>query len=443
MQPVVETLSGLERRVELAVALGDVEKEVQTQLARVARSAKAPGFRPGKVPLAIVERSHGPGVRFDVINAKVGQAFEDALKAANEAGTKLRIAGSPKLEPRSEGVAEGTLGFVATFEVYPDVSLPDLTSLSTTRFETEVGDAEVDRTVDILRRQRVSFESRADRAAEDGDRVTLDFAGKIDDVAFEGGTATDFPFELGQGRMLPEFETAVRGMKAGDSKTFPLNFPADYGSADVAGKTAEFTITVKDVAEGVLPVVDAEFATSLGQAEGDIDKLRADIRANLEREVKARAHARTKGSVMDALATASTFDVPKALINNDVETRIAAAREDLKSRGVPNADTMPIPAEAFATESERRVRLGLIVGELVKAENLQATPEQVRTRIEDFSKNYEKPEEVVRYYLTNRERVAEVEAIVLEDNVVEHVLGKAKVESKSVGFDELMGNTGN
>jgi len=436
MQPVVETLSGLERRVDLSVPVADVEKEVETRLKRLARTAKMPGFRPGKVPLSMLARTYGPEVRMEVLNAKIGDALEKVVSEA-----KLRLAGSPSVEPKTEGVPEGMVGFTATFEVYPEVQIPDLSTLEVSNAKSEVGDAEVERTVEILRKQRISFVEREGRAAGDNDRVTLDFAGTIDGVAFDGGSATDFPIVLGQGRMLPEFEEAVRGMKAGETKKFPLTFPADYGAAEVAGKTAEFTITIKKVEEGVLPEVDAEFAKQLGQAEGDVEKLRADIRANLEREVRNRTLARTKASVMDALAKAATFDIPKALVNDDTERRIAAAREDLKQRGVPNADKLPIPPEAFSAESERRVRLGLLVSELVKVENLKARPDQIRARIEDFAQSYERPEEVVRYYLTDKARLAEVEAIVLEDNVVQHVLSKAKVKDEQVSFDELMGTT--
>ncbi|ALM82292.1 trigger factor [Bordetella sp. N] len=434
MQPVVETLSGLERRVDLSVPLADVEKEVQAQLKRVARTAKVPGFRPGKAPLAMLERSHGPGIRYDVINSLVGRAFEQAVD-----GAKLRIAGSPKLEPKTEGVADDTLAFSATFEVYPEVALPDLAALGVTRYESPVGDAEVDRTLDVLRKQRATYEAREGRAAQDGDRVTLDFAGTIDGVPFEGGKAEDFPFVLGQGRMLPEFEAAATGLKAGETKVFPLAFPADYQGVEVAGKTAEFTITVKEVAEAVLPVVDGEFAKSLGQAEGDVEKLKADIRGNVEREAKVRVQGRTKTSVMDALVEAAKFDVPKALVDSDIETRVAAAREELKQRGIPNAESVPIPPEAFSTESERRVRLGLLVSELVKQNNLQAKPEQVRTRIEEFAQNYEEPAQVVSYYLADRQRRAEIEAIVVEDNVVAFVLEKAKVSDEQLPFDQLMG----
>jgi len=360
--------------------------------------------------------------------------LEDVIKAAN-----LRVAGTPKLEPKTEGTAEGTLAFFATFEVYPTIDLPDLSTLEINRAVTAVGDEEFQRTVDVLRKQRAKHETRDGRQAQDQDKVTLDFAGTIDGVAFEGGTAEGFSFVLGEGRMLPEFETATRGLKAGEKKVFPLAFPADYGGKDVAGKTAEFTITVKEVAEPVLPAFDAEFAKSLGQAEGDIEKLAADIRANIERETKARSQARTKTNVMDALVKAATFEVPKALIESESQERVAAAREELKQRGVPNADKMPIPADAFTAEAERRVKLGLLVAELVAKEQLQAKPEQVRARIEEFAANYEQPAQVVSYYLSDRARRAEVEGIVLEDNVVQHVLDKAKVTEQQVPFDEIMG----
>ena len=434
MQPVVETLSGLERRVDLVISLADIEKEVQAQLKKIARTAKVQGFRPGKAPLSLIERTHGPGARYDAINAQVGRSFD---KMVDEA--KLRVAGTPNLEPKTEGVDEGSLAFTATFEVYPEVAVPELGSLEIKRASIDVSDENVQKTLDVLRKQRANFEVREDRAAQDDDRVTLDFKGTIDGVAFDGGSAEDFPFVLGQGRMLPEFETAVRGMKAGESKTFPLNFPEDYGSEAVAGKTAEFEITVKQVAEAVLPEVNAEFAKSLGQAEGDVEKLLAEIRSNIEREVKARAQARTKASVMDALAQASSFDIPKALVASDVKERTVSAREELKQRGMPNADTVELPEDLFRAESERRVRLGLLVSELVKQADLRAKPEQVRARIEEFAQSYEQPAQVVAYYLADRQRRAEIEAIVLEDNVVDHILANAKVTDENVGFDELMG----
>lgn len=432
MQPTVQTLEGLERQVDLVVSLEDIEKEVKTQLQRVARTAKVQGFRPGKAPLAVIERSHGPSVRYDVLNQKVAQAFDETVKAAD-----LRVAGAPAIEPK-EGAAEGTVAFTAKFEVFPEITLPDFAALDITRVTTEVGQAEVDGTLEILRKQRATYD-KVERAAQDDDRVTVDFVGKIDGVEFAGGKADNFPFVLGQGRMLAEFEAAAKGLKAGEEKTFPLTFPEDYQGKEVAGKTAEFTITMKEVAAPVLPEVDAEFAKSLGQADGDVAKLKEEILKNIKREAKARALARTKSNVFDALAKASTFDVPKALVNDDVNSRVAQAREELKMRGMPNADQFPIPAETFAPESERRVRLGLLVGDIVEQQKLRPTMEQVRARIEEIAQNYEKPEEVVAYYLSNAQSRAEMENVVLEDNVVDFVLSKAKVTESKADFKEIMG----
>lgn len=434
MQPEVEILSGLERRIDVVVSTADVEKEVQAQLKRVARTAKIQGFRPGKAPLSIVERSHDPSIRYEAINNELGKALDEAIEKSG-----LRVAGVPSIEPK-EDAAEGTMAFTATFEVYPEITLPNLAELEVTRSNVNVGDAEVDRTIDILRKQRANYEAREDRAAQDDDRVTLDFTGKIDGEAFEGGSAEAFSFVLGQGRMLPEFEEAAKGMKAGEEKTFPLTFPEDYAGTEVAGKTAEFTIKITEVAEPILPELNDEFAKQLGQAEGDIDALLADVRANIEREAKARVQARTKASVMDALLKASEFDIPKALVDNEVQNRVAMARQELQQRGLPNADSMPIPEEIFKDEAERRVRLGLLLSELVQQADLKATPEQVRARIEEFAQNYEQPEQVISYYLSDAQRRAEIEAIVLEDNVVEHVVSQAKVTDEDVAFEQLMGN---
>lgn len=436
MQPEVEILSGLERRIDLEIATADIEKEVQAELRRVARSAKIQGFRPGKAPLSMIERSHGPSIRYDAINNELGKALDTAL-----ASTELRVAGAPNVEPK-EDAPEGKMAFTATFEVYPEIELPNLSDLEVTRSVIEIGDAEVDNTIEILRKQRASYEAREGRAAQDGDRVSLNFVGTIDGVPFDGGSAEGFSFVLGEGRMLPEFEAATLGMKAGEEKTFPLSFPADYGGEEVAGKEAEFQITVTEVAEAVLPAVDADFAKSLGQAEGDIDALKADIRANVEREAKARVLARTKASVMDALLAAVSFDLPKSLVNNEVQARVANMREQLIERGMPEADVakMPMPEDAFTEEAERRVRLGLLLADLVKANELQPKPEQVRARIEEFAQNYEQPEQVVAYYLGNPQQRGEIEAVVLEDNVVELVLSQAKVTDTEVPFEEIMGN---
>ncbi|AQS50814.1 MAG TPA: trigger factor [Paenalcaligenes hominis] len=434
MQPEVEILSGLERRIDVAISTADVEKEVQAQLKRVARTAKIQGFRPGKAPLSIVERSHGPSIRYDAINNELGKALDSAIENSG-----LRIAGVPSITPK-EDAAEDQMVFSATFEVYPEITLPELDTLEVTRSDVTVGDAEVERTLDILRKQRANYEARDGREAQNDDRVTLDFKGEIDGVAFDGGTAEGFSFVLGQGRMLPEFEEATLGMKAGEEKEFPLEFPEDYGGTEVAGKTAQFTIKVTEVAEPVLPELNDDFAKELGQEEGNIESLLADVRANIEREAKARVNARTKASVMDALLAASSFDVPKALVQSEIQNRIAAARQELKQRGLPNADDMPIPEDVFQDEAERRVRLGLLLSALVESAELSATPEQVRARIEEFAQNYEQPEEVISFYLSDAQRRAEIEAIVLEDNVVAHIVSQAKVTDEDVDFEQLMGN---
>ncbi len=310
-------------------------------------------------------------------------------------------------------------------------------------------DAEIDKTIDILRKQRVHYHVKGeqgahgdggpDQTAQNGDRVTVDFVGKIDGVEFAGGKAEDYPFVLGEGRMLPEFEAATIGLKVGESKTFPLSFPEDYHGKDVAGKTAEFTITLKKLEWAHLPEVDAEFAKSLGVADGDIAKMREDIKGNLEREVNGRAKAKTKDSVMDALIKAVELEVPNALVEQEVERLSEMTRQDMAQRGM-QVGNVPFPPELFKPQAERRVRLGLILAELVKANNLQATPEQVKAQVEEFAQSYEDPQQVVKYYFSDRRRLAEVEALVLEENVVNYVLGKAKVSDKQVAFDELMGN---
>jgi trigger factor len=275
--------------------------------------------------------------------------------------------------------------------------------------------------------------------AANGDRVTVDFVGTIDGVEFAGGKAENYAFVLGEGRMLPEFEAATVGLKVGESKSFPLAFPEDYHGKDVAGKTAEFTITLKNLEWAHLPEVDAEFAKSLGIEDGSVEKMREDIKVNLEREVNARIKARNKEAVMDALVKATEMDVPKVMIEQDSQRLAEQTRQDMAQRGM-DVKSLPFPADLFATKAERRVRLGLILSQLVGDNNLQATQEQVKSQIEDFAQSYEDPKEVLKYYYSDRRRLGEIEALVLEENVVNYVLGKAKVTAKDIAFDELMGS---
>ena len=435
MSVQVETLDKLERRITLTLAATTINSEVETRLKKLSRTVKADGFRPGKVPMSVVAQRYGYSVHYEVMNDKVGQVFSEAV---NEA--KLRVAGAPRITEK-EGAAEGQVAFDATFEVYPEIKLGDLSAAEVDRVSTEVTDAAIDKTIDILRKQRRTFAQRpAVEAAVVGDRVTIDFEGKIDGVPFDGGKAEAFQFLIGEGQMLEQFDAAVRGMKSGESKTFPLQFPADYQGQDVAGKEADFLVTLKKIESQNLPEVNEAFAKSLGIGDATVEGLRSDVRKNLEREVKFRVLARNKANVMDALVKASELDVPKALVSGEVERMTEAARADLKKRGVKDADTAPIPAEIFQPQAEKRVRLGLVVGELVRSNNLQAKPDQLQAHIEEMAQSYEKPSEVVRWYLGDRQRLAEVEAVVVENNVAAFVLSKAKVNEKVLPFDELMAN---
>ena len=430
----VETLDKLERRISLSLPADEINKEVETRLKKLSRTVKADGFRPGKVPMSVVAQRYGYQVQYEVMNDKLGNAFN---AAANEA--KLRVAGTPRIAEK-EASAEGSMDFDATFEVYPEVVLGDLAAAEVERVTTSVDDAAIDKTVDILRKQRRTFAQRpAAEGAAAGDRVTIDFEGKIDGEPFDGGKADAFQFLVGEGQMLEQFDQAVRGMKVGESKTFPLQFPADYHGADVAGREADFMVTMKKIEAQHLPEVDDGFAKSLGIAEGTVEGLRADVRKNLEREVKFRVLAKNKAAAMEALAAAATLDLPKSLVQGETERLVAGAREDLKQRGVKDADSAPIPEDLFRPQAERRVRLGLVVAELVRSHDLAAKPEQIKAHVEELAASYEKPADVVRWYFGDNQRMAEVESIVIENNVTDFVLGKAKVVDKPVAFDELMG----
>ncbi|MES2944990.1 MAG: trigger factor [Pseudomonadota bacterium] len=433
MAVTVETLEKLERKITLTLPVGTIQSEVDARLKKLARTVKMDGFRPGKVPMNVVAQRYGYSVHYEVMNDKVGEAFSSA---ANEA--KLRVAGQPRISEK-EGAAEGEMTFDAIFEVYPDVKIGDLSTAEIEKVSAEVSEAAIDKTIDILRKQRRTFSQRAaDAPAQDGDRATIDFEGKIDGETFAGGKAEDYQFLVGDGQMLNEFEEAVRGMKSGESKTFPLNFPAEYHGKDVAGKQADFLVTVKKLEAAHLPEVNEALAKSLGIADATVEGLRADIKKNLEREVKFRLLSRNKNAVMDALIASAELDLPKSSVQAELDRMIESARADLKQRGIKDAEKAPIPDDIFRPQAEKRVRLGLVVAELVRSNNLQAKPEQMKAHIEELAASYEKPQEVVRWYLGDNRRMAEVEAVVVENNVTDFVLSQAKVTEKSVSFDELM-----
>lgn len=420
----------LERKINMSVVAADVEKNVAVRLARMARTVKMPGFRPGKVPMKIVEQQYSAQARSEAFTEAVQQAFGAAVREQN-----LRVAGFPKIEP-AESTEPGKVFFSATFEVYPEIVAADLSGKTLERSVLTVGDAEVEKTLEVLRKQRVSYVA-ADKAAAKDDRVVMDFRGTREGEAFDGGTAEDFPVVLGAGALLPEFETNVEGLKAGDSKTFSLTFPEDYQAKDLAGTTVQFEVKIKSVEAPVLPELSADFAKSLGVPSGDVEQLKADVKSNLEREVKKRLQARVKNEVMNLLLETHEFDVPSALVEQESQRMAEEARANLASRGM-NVKDIPVEAAWFADQAVRRVRLGLVVAEIVKKNELYAKPEQIRAVVEEQAQSYEDPADVVRWYYSDTQRLAQVEALVVEDNVVDWVLGVAKVSDKAVEFDELM-----
>ncbi|MBC7781930.1 MAG: trigger factor [Proteobacteria bacterium] len=433
MNVSVENLSTLERRVSVSLPITQIETEVDERLKKLARTVKLHGFRPGKVPFKLVAQQYGPQVRQEVVGDTVQKSFGEAVRERN-----LRVAGMPKFEARDEAPSPQEFAYSATFEVYPELALGDLSQAKIERPVVEVTAADIERTIEILRQQRATYETTA-RAVEATDQVVIDFLGTIDAVPFAGGAGQDAEFVLGKKRLLPEFEAALLGMHAGESKTFTVQFPADYGGVEVAGKTASFEVTVKRVAAPKIPALDAEFARQMGVADGDLTRMRSEVEANVRREVDRRVKARIKDRVIDVLLQTTPVEVPKALIAEETERLKDMARRDMEARGMPVGNA-PIPSEMFEAQAGRRVSLGLIFAEAVKKHGLHAKPAQVKAEIQALAESYERPEEVVKWYYGSSQRLSEVEAIVVESNVVEWVLGAALVTDTPLAFDTLMGS---
>jgi trigger factor len=432
MQQAVETIqSPLERSLTVAVPVAQIEAETATRLKEIARTVKMQGFRPGKVPLKMVERHYGFQVRQEVLTERVQQSFADAVK-----GQSYRVAGYPRFEPLQSGTGASEFEFKAVFEVYPDVAVGDLSAQKVLRPATVVTDADVDSTIETLRKQRAPYE-RVERVAQDADLVNIDFEGRVDGELFEGGSAKNFTVVLGEGRMLPDFEAALKGVKEGEARTFALTFPEDYAEK-LKGKTAQFTVNVNQVAQPKLPEVDAAFAKSLGVEDGDVARMRAEIRQNVEREVKKRVSARLKEQVMEGLLAVGSLEVPRTLLEAEIARMREAAIAEFKERGM-SADKLELPAELFAERAGRRVKLMLLVSDLVRRNNLQGRPEQVRKVIEEHAESFEQPAEMVRWYYAEPGRLNEVEAVVMEDNVVEWALGRMDVRDEQTPFATLMG----
>ncbi len=428
----LETLGTLERRLSMSVPVEEIERQVDARLKRLARDVKMPGFRPGKVPMKLVAQQYGPQVRSEVLGDAVQKAFGEAVKEAN-----LKVAGYPRIEKKDGADEAKSLEFSATFEVYPEVQTGDLSGAGIDRPQVAVDEAAVDKTIEVLRKQRTRW-SDVTRAAGDGDRLTVDFEGSIAGEPFEGGKGAGVAFVLGEGRMLPEFEANARGAAAGETRTFDVKFPETYPGKAVAGKEARFVVQVTKVEAPSLPELDAEFARRLGVADGDLAKMRAEVKANVEREVAKRIEARLKGQALQALLDATPLELPKSLVAMETQRLVETAAADLKARGIA-LEKVPIDPQAFEASARRRVALGLIIAELARAEGLQPKPAEVRALIEVEAQSYESPAEVVKWFYMQPERLSEMESLALEGNVVKWVLSKAKVTDKAVAFDELMG----
>ncbi len=434
MENTLETLGALERRLHVAVPIADIEGEVRKRLTRLSRTVKVAGFRPGKVPLRMLDQQYGPQVRSDVITERVQTTLNDAIRAQN-----LRVAGTPRIEAqRGDQPATENLEFSAVFEVYPDVQVGNVGDIAITRPIVEVTAADVDRTLDVLRRQRTTY-TPVDREAAAGDRVRVDFTGTINGVEFEGGQARDFPIVLGEGRMLPEFEAALTGSRAGDTRTFALTFPADYHGREVAGKEAMFELTVREVAAPQVPALDGEFAKAFGIASGDIDDLRKEVEANLRLELKRKVDAAIKAQALSGLRQRSTFDVPKSLVESEASALRERTIANMRAQQNVKPQDLELSLDVFRPQAEERVALGLIIAELVRSEKLQAKPEQVKALVTETAQTYEQPDAVVRWHYEKPERLRDFEAMVLEQNVVDWILARAKVTDEPATFEQVMG----
>ena len=431
----VETLGALQRRLNAFIPQQQIRGEVEARLKRLGRTAKVHGFRPGKVPFKILEQQYGAQVQQEVLGDVLQRSFAEAAQA-----NSLRVAGYPDFELKAADPAAGQIEYSATFEVYPEIILGDVAAENVERVTYALSDADIENTIITLRKQRAVYEL-VERAAQNDDQARIDFSGKLGGAAFDGGEAKDFKVVLGQGRMLPDFERAIVGMKAGETKSFDMTFPENYHGKDVAGKQVTFSITLHAVEAPRLPELDAELAKSLGIEDGDVSKLKAEIRDNLVRETERRLKAQNKNNVMDVLLKVCQLEIPKALLDSEVQNLMGQAMRDMQERGVKIPQGMSLPPDLFVERAQKRVKLGLILAELVKRHGLGAKPEQIKALVQDYAQGFEHPEEVVKWHYSDSSRLQEAEAMVLEENVVTWVMGAAKVNERAMEFNELMGKT--
>lgn len=427
----VETVSALERRLNASIPQQAIRSEVAARLKKIGRTAKISGFRPGKVPAKILEQHYGAQAHQEALGDALQRSFAEAAQHNN-----LKVAGYPQFEIKTGDLNADAIEYSATFEVYPEVAMGDLSEEPIDRLSCELTQADVDNTILTLRKQRSIFEA-ADRAAQAGDQVRIDFTGRLDGEIFQGGEAKDYPFVLGAGRMLPEFEAAITGMTAGETKSFDMTFPVDYHGKDVAGKQVTFTVTLHSVEAPRLPEVDAKFAEAVGIEGGDVSKLESEVRTNLQREVVRRLKGRNKEAAMEVLLKVSKFDVPKTLMQLEAQNLMQQTVQEMESRGMKR-DDISLPPELFAERAERRVKLGLIFADLAQKHDLKAKPEQVHALIEDYAQSFDQPEDVIRWFYANSSQLQEIENLVLEENIVSWTMGHAKTTDKAIPFNELM-----
>ena len=432
MSATVETLEKLERKLIVSLPWSDINAETDKRIKQTQRRVKIDGFRPGKAPLKMVASMYGAGIQNDVMNDLAQDVFWKEVETQN-----LRVAALERVEPVEEQKDEANFQVGFVFEAMPEIKIADLSALSIEKVVAEVKDEDVERTIEILRKQRTRFD-RVEREAQDGDRVIIDFEGKIDGEVFAGGEAKNYPFVLGQGQMLPEFEAGVKGLKEGESKDVEVSFPEDYHGKDVAGKTAVFAITVNNVAEAILPEVNADFARSLGIEDGDVSKMREEVEKNISRELKRRLDAQNAENVMNALREAHSFDLPKAFVREESERLANAMNQNFAQPGLDTKDSQ-LPADMFTEAAERRVSLGLLLPTIIEENKLDATEEQIKEIVSSFAESYEDPQEVIDWYFADKQRLQGASNLAVEANVVNFVLGQAKVSEKNLSFDEVMG----
>ena len=427
MQVSVETVQGLEKRMTVEVPAEQVEQAVERRIQRIARSVRLDGFRPGKAPLRVVRQRFGDQARREAYGELIESSFQEA--ATQE---KLRVVAQPKIELKdADG---GALGYVATFEVMPEIVLSDLSGAVIKRPIATVEESDVDTMIESLRRQRTNW-VEVERPAREGDTVQISFKGTVDGQAFPGGSADHVPLTLGSGSMIAGFESGLAGAAKGEVRTLEVIFPADYRVASLAGRPASFEVTVHRVNEPQLPELDAAFVRSFGVADGTVEGLRADVRANMERELEQRLEAALKERVMNLLMERNPLDVPSALVADEAQRLRDQAKGDLTRAG--HSSALELPLSLFQEQARKRVWLGLLVGEVIRSQSIKVDSERVRRKIDRLAESYEQPEDVVSWYYGNREALRPVENIVLEDQVSDWVVSRLQVEDEPTTFSAM------